>query len=160
MKKIVFFILIFSNIIFSQDLPSEVTEIDKNSEEIPLVVIEHVPVYRGCDNFSDNADLKKCMSDKITEHIVKKFNINVVKGLELPDGIVKINVFFKINKKGEVVDVAAIGPYPKLEEEAIRVINLIPKLDRAGYQRGKPVTVPYSLPIMFRIDNSNYKKKK
>lgn len=159
MKKILFFIFIISNISFSQELPSEITEIDGNSTEIPLVVIEHVPVYRGCNNYSTNEDLKKCMSDKITELIVKKFNIKVVKGLGLPDGVVKIDVFFKINKKGEVVDVAATAPHPKLQEEAIRVINLIPKLDRAGYQRGKPVTVPYSLPIMFGIDNSKYKKK-
>lgn len=131
MKKIVFLILIIFKVSFSQELPSEVIEINENSTEIPLVVIQHVPVYRGCGNFSDNADLKKCMSDKISEHVAKKFNINIVKGLDLPDGVVKIVVIFKINTKGEVVSVIAKGPHPKLEEEAVRVINLIPKLDRA-----------------------------
>jgi Gram-negative bacterial TonB protein C-terminal len=159
MKKILFFVLIIYNASFSQELPSEITEIDENSTEIPFMVIEHVPVYRGCNEFSDNEDLKKCMSDRILEHIAKKFNIDVAKGLGLPDGIVNINVIFKVNTKGEVVDVVATAPHTKLEEEAIRVINLIPKFDRAGYQRGKPVTVPYSLPIRFGIDNSKYKKK-
>ena len=159
-KTLVLFAFIVSATSLSQEKEMDSLNKDNNSGTVAFSVIEHVPVYRGCHKFSNNADLKKCMSDKISKLIAKKFNTNIVKGLGLPDGIMKINVIFKINIKGEVVDVEASGPHPKLEEEAIRVINSIPKLDRAGYQRGKPVIVPYSLPIMFKIDNSIYKKKK
>ena len=159
--RIVFilFVVLFSTIAFCQNSSSEVFETNDEKKETPLEVIENVPVYKGCGKFSNNPELKKCMSDKITELIVKKFNTKVVNGLGLPDGLVRINVIFKIDKTGDVVEAKASGPHPKLEEEALRVIKLIPRLDRAGYQRGKPVTVPYSLPIMFKIDNSKNKRK-
>ena len=39
-----------------------------------------------------------------------------------------------------------------LEKEAQRVINLLPKM-KPGKQRGKAVIVPYSLPIIFQVQD-------
>jgi protein TonB len=39
-----------------------------------------------------------------------------------------------------------------LEKEAARVINLLPKM-KPGKQRGKSVIVPYSLPIIFVVQD-------
>jgi protein TonB len=58
---------------------------------------------------------------------------------------------FKIDSNGSIQEVKARAPHPKLEEEAIRVINLIPYLKPATF-KGKPVTVAYSLPIKFKIN--------
>ncbi len=38
----------------------------------------------------------------------------------------------------------------QMKDEAIRVINLLPKME-PGKQRGKPVKVKYSLPITFKV---------
>ena len=149
MKKLIliaFFII--SNVLVAQD-----------DYEVPFAIVEQVPIYKGCDKNLSNAQLKKCMSNGITKHVIKNFNINVAKGLGLPDGKVRINVIFKVNKKGKIEDIRTRGPHPKLEEEAYRVVKLIPKL-KPGYQKGKAVIVPYSLPLIFNIDNSKYRKKK
>ena len=58
---------------------------------------------------------------------------------------------FKIDKEGNIIDIKARAKHPNLEKEAIRVISLLPKLIKPGYQRGKPVIVPYSLPIIFNV---------
>ena len=143
------FFFISSSLLFAQD-----------AYEVPFSVVEQVPIYKGCNKKLSNAELKKCMSNGITKHIIKNFNIGVAKDLGLPDGRVKINVIFKVNKDGKIKGIKATGPHPKLEKEAYRVVKLIPKLTKPGYQKGKPVTVPYALPLIFNIDNSLYKKKK
>jgi hypothetical protein len=119
--------------------------------EVPFSVIENVPVYKGCDpKILDNAGLKKCMSQKIQSLISKKFNIRKTsRGMK--SGTVKIFAMFKVGKKGEVRDIKVRAPNKRLEKETRRVLNLIPKLTKPGFQRGKPVIVPYSLPIVFRI---------
>lgn len=127
--------------------------------EVAFAVIDKVPIYKGCNKKWSNSALKKCMSEKVVKHVVKHFNINVANGLGFPDGKVKINVIFKVNNKGDVTGIKASGPHSKLEEEAIRVIKLLPKF-KPGMQDGKAVTVPYALPLIFNIDNSKYKKNK
>ena len=46
--------------------------------------------------------------------------------------------------------VRARAPHPNLKKEAIRVVNMIPKM-KPGMQLGKAVIVPYSLPIIFYL---------
>ena len=58
----------------------------------------------------------------------------------------------KIDKKGNVTGVRSRAPHPRLEKEAARVINMLPKM-KPGRQRGKAVVVPYSLPITFQVQD-------
>ncbi|HMQ44146.1 energy transducer TonB [Mariniflexile maritimum] len=116
--------------------------------EVPFAVIENVPVFPGCE--SGNNDAKKaCMSQKIQDFVNKKFNTELASELGL-SGRQRINVIFKIDKTGAVTGIRARAPHPGLEKEAERVINMLPKM-QPGKQRGKPVTVPYSLPIVFVV---------
>ena len=71
--------------------------------------------------------------------------------LGLDSGIKRINVGFKIDKTGNIVNIQARAPHPKLEAEAKRVIGKLPKM-KAGRQRGKAVNVPYGLPITFKVE--------
>jgi protein TonB len=48
--------------------------------------------------------------------------------------------------------VRARAPHPRLVKEATRVVNLLPKM-KPGKQRGKAVVVPYSLPIIFQVQD-------
>lgn len=119
--------------------------------EVPFDIIEKVPVYKGCDENMSNEDLKKCMSDKVRAVISKHFKVKLAKKYKLDPGIQRIYVVFKIDKKGRVKDIQARGPHPGIENEAIRVIGKIPKLTKPGYQRGEPVVVPFSIPIVFAV---------
>ncbi|MFI1771932.1 energy transducer TonB [Thalassobellus citreus] len=155
MKNIYTLLLIF----ISTSIIAQENETKENPETV-YEVIENVPVYKGCDKTLSNAELKKCMSYKISNLISKNFNIKIANKIGLPDGLVKINVIFKIDKYGKVTGIRSSAPHYELEKEAIRVIKLIPDMERPGIQRGKPVTVPYSIPINFMVDNSSKKLKR
>lgn len=119
--------------------------------EVPFAVIENVPVFPGCENEGGNEAKKKCMSEKIADFVNKKFNTDLAGDLGL-SGRQRINVIFKIDKNGNVTSIRSRAPHPGLEKEAARVIGLLPKM-KPGKQRGKAVVVPYSLPIVFQVQD-------
>lgn len=59
----------------------EVRESEEIIEDIPFVLIEDVPVFPGCKG--NNAALKKCFSDKITEFFGKNFDASLTQELGL-----------------------------------------------------------------------------
>lgn len=114
--------------------------------EVPFAVIENVPVYPGCKGTS-NDELKKCFQENITKHIIENFKYPG-QAIELGlDG--KVYVIFVINSTGVVSRIRTRGPHKLLENEASRIIKLLPKM-QPGKQRGKAVSVPYSVPINFQ----------
>lgn len=117
---------------------------------IPILFIEQVPIYPGCENEKTNDDKRKCMSDKITKLVQKQFNANLANDLGLT-GRQTILTQFKIDNTGHVTDIKSRAPHPELQEEAKRVINKIPEM-KPGQQRNKPVGVIYSLPIIFEVN--------
>lgn len=128
-------------------------EVEAVEEEVdvPFSIIENVPVYPGCEGEPNNDAKKKCMSEKIGIFVRKNFNNDLAQELGLDSGIKRINVGFKIDKTGNIVNIQARAPHPKLEAEAKRVISKLPKM-KAGRQRGKAVNVPYGLPITFKVE--------
>lgn len=128
----------------------KVQEVEEDIE-VPFTVIENVPVFPGCEKEKSNTAKRDCMSQKISDFVNKKFNTDLAGELGL-SGRQRISVMFKIDKNGDIVNVMARAPHPGLEKEAKRVIGLLPKM-QPGKQRGKPVTVPYSLPILFQVQD-------
>ena len=58
---------------------------------------------------------------------------------------------FVVNKDGSIVDIEVLrGVDPSLDKEAVRVLGTMPKW-KPGKQRGKPVRVKYTVPVMFRL---------
>lgn len=63
----------------------------------------------------------------------------------------RVTVQFVVNKDGSIVDAKVLrGVDPYLDKEALRVISSMPKW-KPGMQRGKPVRVKYTVPVMFRL---------
>lgn len=135
-----------------EEIEVEEIEVEEVYEdvEVPFAVIENVPEYPGCER-GTNAEKRKCMSDKIAKFVQRKFNTDLAGDLGL-SGRQRISVIFKIDKNGNVTGVRSRAPHPRLEKEAARVINMLPKM-KPGRQRGKAVTVPYSLPITFQVQD-------
>ncbi|HPF12236.1 MAG TPA: energy transducer TonB [Flavobacteriaceae bacterium] len=138
-------------IIDIQDI-EEVKE-EEDIPDVPFAVIEDVPIYPGCEGESNNTARKSCMEQKVMQFVQNKFNTELANDLGL-EGRQRISVQFKIDKNGNVVDVRARAPHPKLEEEAIKIIKSLPKMV-PGKQRGKPVGVLYALPILFKVETGN-----
>lgn len=118
---------------------------------VPFVLIETVPLFPGCEGLNNNDERRDCMSLKISKFVNKKFRTDRGEGLGLT-GTNRIFVTFKIDKNGQVTDVQAKAPHPKLEEEAKRVANMLPDMT-AGKQGGKDVAVLFALPISFQIQD-------
>lgn len=61
-------------------------------------------------------------------------------------------VQFVVNQDGHIRDAKIVGkPHPDLDEEALRVINMMPDWN-AGTQDGKKVSVQFNLPVRFVLD--------
>ncbi len=129
----------------------EEEEVEEEIADVPFAVIEKVPVYPGCESAKGNAAKKKCMSDKIKKFVNKKFNTDLAGDLGL-EGRQRITVIFKIDKTGGVTGVKARAPHPKLAKEAEKVVKMLPKM-QPGKQRGRPVGVLYTLPIIFQVQD-------
>ena len=127
----------------------EIVEEEEVIDDVPFAIIENVPVYPGCKG--SNEQKKKCMVEKITKHVNRKYNTGLAGDLGLSPGKKRVYVQFKISKTGEIVDVRARGPHARLEKEAIRVVELLPKME-PGKQRGRPVGVKYTLPITLLVE--------
>lgn len=125
--------------------------VEEEVEDVPFAVIEDVPIFPGCENLSNNDQRKKCMSEKISKYVNKEFDTDLGAELGLT-GINRVIVQFRIDEKGNIGQVRARAPHPRLEQEAARVINSLPKM-KPGKQRGKPVGVMYSLPIAFKVQD-------
>ncbi len=126
----------------------EVEEVEEVIEDVPFALIQQVPIFPGCENAKDQ---KACMNEKINKFVNKKFDTGLGNELGL-SGRNRVSVQFKIDKNGDITNVMARGPHPRLEQEAIRVIKALPKMI-PGEQRGQKVGVLYGLPINFVIQD-------
>lgn len=64
----------------------------------------------------------------------------------------RVYVNFVISKEGNITNIKMRGPDKNLEKEAHRIISLLPNIT-PGKQRGKPVNVPFSIPIVFKLQD-------
>lgn len=133
----------------SQDDVVEVEEIVEVEEpvdvDVPFAVIEDVPVFPGCE---DAKDKRACFQEMMQKHIRKHFHYPEIAQEMGVQG--RVAVMFTIDKDGSITNIRMRGPDKNLEKEAQRIIDKLPKMT-PGKQRGRPVRVPFSIPITFRL---------
>jgi protein TonB len=132
--------------------PDALPPLEKKPEEsvnVRFIAIQDAPIYPGCEKAKDNKARKKCMSEKITKLIQRKFEGSEIASDYGLSGIQKIDVEFTIDKTGHVTNIKTRAPHPELRKEAERVINIIPVM-KPGRQHDKNVGVIYNLPIIFQ----------
>ena len=128
---------------------SEMVFIEEEDVEVPIQYVEEVPVFPGCES-GTNTEKQKCLKEALSNLVSKNFDGNLSNSLNLSSGKHKISTQFKITKEGEIIDILATASSSILGQEAIRVLNLIPKMI-PGKQKGKAVVVRYDLPIYFMV---------
>lgn len=101
-----------------------------------FVVVENQPEFPG-----GTTAMMKFLNDNIKYPVIAQEN-----GIQ---GRVICN--FVVERDGSITDVQVVrGVDPSLDKEAIRVIQQMPKW-KPGSQRGKPVRVRFTLPVLFRL---------
>ncbi len=69
----------------------------------------------------------------------------------------RVTVQFIVDKDGSISGARVLrGVDPALDAEAIRLVNAMPKW-KPGMQKGKAVTVKYTVPVLFRLDELDEK---
>ena len=152
----------YENDVFSKtwinydDNGKKIKKINTNKEdlsieptEIPDGAIEKIAFHPACKEVFGNVNRRKCNSQTISRHIAENFQISKAENLGLK-GRQKISVHFKIDIYGYVSIVKIKAPHPVLRIETQRVMQMLPKFE-PGYQRGKAVAMPFTIPIVFEV---------
>ena len=121
--------------------------LDTNSMSKAITIIENVPLFPGCERVP-KSQRRQCFQEQIQKHINRNF--------QYPEQAQKLGIEgrvfiqFIIGKDGSIGGIRTRGPHQYLEREAYRIISLLPRMT-PGIQRGRPVRVPFSIPITFRL---------
>jgi len=137
MKKILLFLLLIcSSFIFAQD-GIVLSQESANEKGI-------TPMWPRCDRSRQSP--AKCFDNSLRNHIIRKFRYPQAAVSEGLEGTV--NIEFIINKKGKVEVIEVTGGHRYLQQEAIRIIRAIPKMEPGKWGK-KPIAIAYSVPITF-----------
>jgi len=133
-------------ITFKLQVSEQKTSIEeKSSDSYPFATIDEVPVFPGCENAVDK---KACFDEKLREHIRKHFRYPEAAQEQGIQG--RVAVVFTVDVNGNITGIKKRGPHELLENEAVRIIERLPKM-QPGKQEGKVMNVPYMIPITFRL---------
>ena len=133
----------------NEDEIVEIVEVEEEyyDVDVPFAVIEDVPIFPGCEKVS-KSERRNCFQEKMNKHIRKNFRYPEIAQEMGIQGRVYVN--FIIAKDGQITNIRMRGPDKNLEKEAQRIIAKLPNMI-PGKQRGRPVRVPFSIPITFRL---------
>lgn len=126
------------------DSPLLIEEDKVEVVEVPFSAVDQAPSHKDCENLVSQEDKKQCFIEFINAHVQKHFNTNVEKNAELHNK--RIFARFLIDTDGNVTRIQARAASKVLEEEAKRVLELLPQFI-PGRQKGEVVAVPFALPI-------------
>lgn len=103
------------------------------------------PVFPGCAK-EELTDMPKCFQERLKQHIKDNYiypeeaKNNKLKGRAIVEYVIEID--------GTVIVTKVEGEHQILNNEAKRIIELLPKMQPA-YQNGKPIRMLLSIPISF-----------
>ena len=110
---------------------------EENDSEACFTVVEEFPEFPGG-------------TDSLMAFIKK--NLRYPELLAESSILGRVTLSFVVEKDGSITDIQEMrSPSEYLTEEAIRVVQLMPKW-KPGKQRGQAVRVKYMLPITFRLE--------
>lgn len=121
--------------------------IQNTEDEYKGGMIQEFPRYPGCTEI-ENLKTPKCFNERIQAHVRNHFTYPQKAYNSGIQG--RVDIMFTINKNGIIEDVQAKGPHKLLEQEARRIVSLLPILI-PGKLNGEPVEFPFSFPITFKI---------
>lgn len=128
---------------------SEVRSAEEVAKELPLAVVEEVPMFKGCEGVA-KVDQNDCFQKEMMNHIKKHFTYPKEAVENNVQGRVQVEYIIEANGNVEVYRVKGPENTQALEEEARRIINLLPQFI-PGKEKGKAIAVRHVVPITFRM---------
>ena len=131
-----------------EEIVEEVEVVEEDLDlDVPFAIIEDVPLFPGCERVP-KSQRRDCFQEKIQQHIIRNFRYPEIAQEMGIQG--RVFVQFTIGKDGSITGIRTRGPDKNLEKEADRIISKLPRMT-PGKQRGRPVRVPFSVPITFKL---------
>ena len=131
-----------------EEIVEEVEVVEEEIDmDVPFAIIEDVPLFPGCERVP-KSERRSCFQTQIQKHIAKNFRYPEIAQEMGIQG--RVFVQFTIGKDGSISGIRTRGTDKILEKEANRIISRLPRMT-PGKQRGRPVRVPFSIPITFKL---------
>ena len=121
-----------------------------NMNVVPVQVVEEEPVEQEIFEVVENMPEFPGGNAALMQYLAKNINYPTIAQENGTQG--RVIIQFVVNQDGSIVDAKvarSVDPY--LGKDALRVINAMPKW-KPGMQRGKPVRVKFTVPVMFRLN--------
>ncbi len=134
----------------SEDTEIEIIEDfeEEVEDDTPFMIVENMPALGDCKKLRGE-ERHQCTQMEIIKYVAQNTKYPPIAKDAGIQGTVF--VYFVVDKTGAVVDSKVLRPVdPRLDKEALRVINSLPKFE-PGEQRGKAVSVQYTIPVKFII---------
>lgn len=131
---------------------TEIEIIDDYEEEVeddtPFMIVENMPALGDCKKLRGD-ERHTCTQMEIIKYVSQNTKYPPIAKDAGIQGTVF--VYFVVDKTGKVADAKVLRAVdPRLDKEALRVIQSLPKFE-PGEQRGKSVSVQYTIPVKFVI---------
>lgn len=134
----------------SEDTEIEVVEVVEETveDDTPFMIVENMPALGDCKKLRGD-ERHQCTQMEIIKYVATNTKYPPIAKDANIQGTVF--VYFVVDKTGTVKDAKVMREVdPRLDAEALRVIRTLPKFE-PGEQRGKPVSVQYTIPVKFVI---------
>ena len=153
MKNLLILLILSWSVCYGQqdslgNLNNKTGVIEKGVLDVPFAIIEDVPLFPGCERVK-KSKRRKCFQEKMANHISK--NIRYPEFAQRIGIEGRVYVQFIIDTDSSVTRIRTRGPHKILEMEAYRIITKLPKIT-PGKIKGRPVRVPFFVPITFRLN--------
>ena len=122
---------------------------DEDDTVIPFSDAPSPPSFIECA-FLVGPDAKECFQEGMNKSIRRNFYYPEEAQEQGIQG--RVYVIFTINKAGNISDIRVQGPDKILEEDAMRLIKLLPPMLPAKSEDGKPIAISFSIPITWRLE--------
>lgn len=157
MKNFFLFITcIFSSIVFAQTK-------DKETPVASVRVTKKMPVYFGCESFTEKKDLVTCMNKNLNQDVQSQiaFFSNIADYLHIETAQSKLS--FTINKEGDFSNLSTDGINPIFNSVALSSLVLLQnKMDRNKLhiepgkdEKNNPIDVNLNLPLRYEAAEKN-----
>ena len=143
------FIEIDGEIVYERDEDGE----DYSDDDTPFMFVEKMPGFGKCIDMPDSEERHKCTQ----QEIIKYVSLNTSYPQTAKEAGIQgtVYVYFVVGKDGFVRDARVLRKVnDELDAEALRVVNSLPQFE-PGTQRGKNVSVQYTIPIRYMIRSND-----
>lgn len=134
------------------DEDTEIETVDYEEEVVeddtPFMVVENMPALGDCKDLR-GPERDQCTNTEIVRYIAQNTKYPPIAKDAGIQGTVY--VYFVVDRQGKVKDAKVLREVDqRLDKEALRVVKSLPDFE-PGEQRGKAVSVQYTIPVKFII---------